>query len=364
MNPLFIYYPWLDKPKERKKVMKDNLGPHSLLRRLKAPIRERLAELLPHHNCPRTFLFGSPHLDNYVRTNSGVGLADFDRALIGPYVSDWCYSLLSLALKQADGADRALPDMAFQAFVEGYQQGLNKPNQAWPIWQPLAKAKTKDWELDPRLYLESEQGWAKKARKNPIPTDDRLLEQLLTAFFASQQQPKWQKDKQVVFAGIAKGSLGRIHTIVGLTDEAGAVALFDLKPALDYRNQTWPHMQWYGHDFAHEGERMCHASQKLAPGVTTGEGFATVNGCQYWGRQLPTLNRKIKHLLSATDIIELAEVMGWQMGRGHAHASGEKTAKALLEHSNNNAEQIYRSIDVIRTELLEGWRYYKSVADS
>ena len=370
MNPLFTYYPWHDGPKERRKVLDPEFGPHRFLRHIKAPIRERLAQLLPHHNCPLTLLFGSPHIDNYVRTNTGIGLADFDRAITGPYISDWCYSLLSLSLKQQSGPKQPLPPSIYQAFYFGYLEGINNPEQPYPVFHSLASYQPKKWELDASLYLSKGKGWVKKSQEQPIPTDDPLLLTLLESFFSNQHQTNWQQYYDVLYAGLAKGSLGRSHTIVALAETTTGhtqndVLLLDLKPALNYRNPDWSHHKWYSHQFSHEGQRMVKASRLLAPNVTANESYATVNGVQYWGRELPSLNQKIKNLLDIDSLQQLAQAMGWQIGKGHANANAADlaTIAAINEHISLNQERIYRSVETIRGELLQAWEYYCLVSE-
>src|SRR3990172_1463522 len=80
---LFIRHPWEDNKKVREEICHEIKGPHIFFRRLKTHIQARFAELVDLNNISQVFLHGSPHLDNYARTNTGCGMIDFDRAHVG-----------------------------------------------------------------------------------------------------------------------------------------------------------------------------------------------------------------------------------------------------------------------------------------
>lgn len=364
INPgLFNHFPQLDKKKERKKISDNISGPHLYLRKIKVPIQARLAELISHHNIPSVFLFGSPHLDNYCRTQNGVGLIDFDRALYGPYISDITYCLLSMELKQQD-IKKNLDKSVYQKFKKTYLDYLTNEHEEFIKFKPLETAPLAHWEKSITDYISHDKSWYKKAEKNSIPIDEPLVIELVRQYFVNRNESSLVNEYKIEFAGLANGSMGRPHTIILLENIRDKhLKLIDLKPAKNYRESTWSHGKYYNHPFDHEGQRMVEASKLLAPNITLNESYATINGCQYWGREISAINKKFKIQLDDKQLLEFTDAAASQIGSGHRKSIQTHELENLSNHCQKNFDQLSEAIATIKQELLASWQHYVKLCE-
>jgi len=357
---LFSHYPWDDETSVRNKICHPQNGPHLFFRCVKHEVKARFHELMAHDNIPQSLLFGSPHLDNYTKTDTGCGMIDFDRAYYGPYAWDIICFLTSLSLKQKTGFTLSKP--VLNAFYDGYRMGLQLGEAPFEVYQPLANKSKKDWQHDITRYLASGKKWAKKLILQPIPHDDGLMNALASEYLTNLAEPKSIDDYQLIQAGRAIGTFGRTHNILLIQnkDDAGDQMLIDIKPTKSYLTKHWPHDQFYYSPMDHDGQRMIFASYHLAPEVTTGESYATVNGVEYWARHIPLQNEKIKTQLDVQEQIDLAYAVATQLGRGHALTT-TSNASNIENHFKDNYSELQTHADKIVNELIMAWHYYQDI---
>lgn len=353
---LFCLHPWTVTKKNRVKITDNETGPHLFLRHNKDALQAYLSQRIDFSQLPKVFLYGNPHIDNYARTNTGCGMVDFDSAMHGPYLIDVFSLLISVHLRLSQ-QDYRLDPACTDAFLAGYLETLANPNDGYQSYQPLLEEIPEEWQLTAAAYLDNGKKWAKKLQKFPLPSDDPIINSILQQYFASRQQDGHEQDFIIKQAGQGIGSMGRVHNLIVLEHKkTHELQLIDIKHTKDYINLAWPHHQFYHHDFTHQGERMIAASQLHAPGVTDKEGVATLNGVQYWGCELPTINLKIKGLLNSKQAEQFSYAVGTQMGRSHALSSTD--SKALMKHINTVYPQLLMIVKDALDELIKAWEYY------
>ena len=84
---------------------------------------------------------------------------------------------------------------------------------------------------------------------------------------------------------------------------------------------------------------MIQASNLYAPNLEQRLGYFTYKKKQYWGREIPSFNAKLKEPLRKHELQELAYAVGTQLGRGHCLSSLEKHSK-IPKHLKKNKEEI------------------------
>ncbi len=354
-----IHFPCDDSPKAQKQIQKADTGLHHYFRRVKEGVQTLFASQFDYENTPNVFVFGSPHIDNYAKTNTGIGLIDFDRAYWGPYAWDLFVVLLSLSLRQAKSPTDYLKKSVTQNFLDGYLQAYSQPEDNFSIYQPLADQKPKAWQLDGNAYLSAEKKWAKKLFQHPLPADDAYLKALVKGFIEHSDDKTSFASFKILHAGRAPGSMGRVHNIIALEQsKTKQIRLIDIKPTKDYLINQYSYNQFYKNLFNHDGIRMIAASDLHAPGITGLESYLTLNGIEYWGRELPTINIKIKGNLDREQQEHYAYAVGTQIGRSHGLSIKKHHRKQLLKHLTSEYKTINAGAKSIQKQLHIAHQYY------
>jgi uncharacterized protein (DUF2252 family) len=338
------------------RLCENDIGPYLFFRRSKSAIQARLNELFPLVHVPQVLLHGSPHIDNYVKTAQGFGMVDFDRAYIGPYVWDIVCALLAIALRNPETHNSSIPTPIWQVFADSYLQHYQHPTLPYRAYAPLEFIKPKAWELDSRLYVCEQRKWAKKLDKNTLPCDDPLALALYKTYLSNLSTPHTLEHFKLKKIALATGSFGRQRFLYLLDNATQAPILIDIKQTRNYLDAAWPHNCWYSSPCSHQGERMIQAAQIYAPDCIQLESFATLNGVEYWGRQIPIMNRKPAKIFTEADQTAFAESAASQLGRGHRLALHKTTATALQQHFDSHFRKLVSITEQIQHELLVVWR--------
>ena len=354
-NLLFWFYLADNKKNLRKKLLSPETGPYLFFRRNKTGVQALLAEYMAHDQVPQVFLHGSPHIDNYAKTEQGYGMIDFDRAYIGPYLWDLACVLLAIALRNPETYRQPLSAKIKETFIGTYEDALQHPDRPYLPYQPLELITPKRWEIDPDLYLEDKHKWAKQLHEAKLPEKDPIADALFQGYRLHLEDKALLTGYHVKQRARAAGSFGRKRYLFLLTHADKTPCLLDMKETKNYLNWDWPHLAYYHSPFQHEGERMRHAAKIYAPGLAKGESYATVNGIQYWGRTIPFLNRKPAKCFSLDDQISFAYSAASQLARGHALAVHQTDPDRLLAHLHTQWATLNKQIEAIKTALFAVW---------
>lgn len=361
-------------PKVNKDFLDEKRGTFFFFRSMSMTMQARFIELLDHTNMPRVFLHGNPHVENYLITENGAAMADFDRSRVGAYAWDIVRFLSSVAIKKeitsidgdilsfeasdevlkaTDNSNLFLSDVVLEYFLEGYLRSFHNPNLSFKkISVASERADKKVWFSSTNEYLEANVKWAKKMRKNPIDIKDKTLERLLAGYLKSRNDLKLLKDFQITEAGISEGTFGNKRYLVALAPkkaekEADSV-LLDLKTV--YQD---PDNEFYFNPFKHHGLRMIKASEIYAPKIELRMGYTTLKGQQYWGREIPSKGAKIKETLNDLEQIDLVYSVGTQLGRAHRKTLYKSKAGDLVKHLETNYEKLVQIGYQLNTEVIE-----------
>lgn len=358
IRTLFWHY-LADEPHSvQSKLVDLETGPYLFFRRSKTPIQARLAQLFPAQDVPRVFLHGSPHIDNYAHMSTGYGIIDFDRAYIGPYVWDIVCSLLAINLRNPETHNGPIPKSVRHHFYETYLEHFQHPDLAYQPYAPLEKIKAKKWETDITVYLEDNHKWAKKLHHTALPLDDPIANAVLEEYKKHLSDSTLLSNHELTQAGRAAGSFGRRRYLYVLAakDEKTAPVMLDIKETRNYLEADWPHNEWYQSPCAHQGQRMVEAARLHTPTCAPLESYATVNGIQYWGRQVPILNRKPGKIFNEANQVAFAICAASQLGRGHRLGLQATDPSVMLEHFKEHFDTLITITEKIQTELLSVWQ--------
>lgn len=363
---LFDKDPAGDSKEQRKNYQHPKFGAHHYFRNAFIPMQERFARLMDMKEMPRVFLHGNAHVDNYAKTRGGAAAVDFDRAAIGPYAWDVVRLMVSLSLRQKNPGKSLVPKSAAQAFLRGYLRTFDDPSKPISELRKLRDIQPEGPEVSTDAYLAADIKWAKKMRERPIAADDATLRHLLKTYLEMRGEPDLLEDYFVEEAGYAYGSqgeTGRWRYLVVLAPKVAGSAeriFLDMK---ETRNDV--DSEWYTIPYVHQGVRMVEAAKLYAPHFEERAGAATApDGANYWVRQVPTQNVKLKNWMKEDDLVDYAYAVGTQIGRGHAltvesHGSSKAGLRAhLLAHFWEILEAGETLVDEIQEAHL---RYLKKL---
>jgi hypothetical protein len=103
--------------------------------------------------------------------------------------------------------------------------------------------------------------------------------------------------------------------------------LIDVKETYDEEDT-----EWFRNPFEHNGERMVAAGELYAPGWEIRPGYATWEGRQYWGREIPTHKLKLKSILPEFDQVDAAFAVASQLGAAHRASMVAVDEDEHIEH--------------------------------
>jgi hypothetical protein len=320
--------------------------------------------LIDHAKQPLVLVHGNPHTENYVITDQGAGMVDFDRSRIGAYSWDVVRFLCSLSLKREDeGAHPFLSPTVLEYFKEGYLRGFEAHKVPYKeVSKSIDKAGFDVWYNTTREYLDANVKWAKEMRKSPIKPDNRLMLKLLEEYLKSRKEEDLLKDYKIEEAGKAKGTFGNRRILLALAPKKNEAQkdkiLLELKTVYQDADS-----KYYFNPFKHHGLRMIKASELYAPNIELRLGYASYKGQEYWGREIPPKSAKIKDRLNEFEQVDIAYSVATQLGRAHRR-SIVKPAKPedLLKHFMSNFELFVGVGMQMNQDLLMAYRRYVSEA--
>lgn len=318
-------------------------------------MQERFAQLIDHAEMPRVFLHGNPHLENYVKTDRGAAMIDFDRSRFGPYSWDLVRLLSSISLRKQKADKKFLSDIVVDYLYEGYRRGFAASELGFKEVSKVAQVRPQQWEKTVNDYLKSDNKWAKKIKEHPLKTDDPFVLGVLHSYLESTGERTLLEHYQIERAGKAEGTLQnkRILLVLAPLEKGLDRILLDIKSV--YKD---PDTEWYQNPYEHHGLRMIKAAELYAPGVEERVGYATYNNEQYWGRAVPSFSYKIKDRLDLTLQLDLAYSVGTQLGQAHRKSVNEEQAAALLEHLDKNYKTFVQLAEQLSREILQAYLYY------
>lgn len=320
-------------------------------------MQERFAQLADHSEMPKVFLHGNPHLENYVKTERGAAMIDFDRSRFGPYAWDIVRLLSSIALRKQKGIKKFLPDIVLDYLYEGYVRSFSHADLDYKSLSHLEAIKPQQWEKSVNDYLKTDNNWAKKLKENPLKTDDPAVVGILTSYLESRSEIDLLDTYLIERAGKAEGTLQNKRILVVLAPKEEKSEndriLLDIKSVYQDADN-----QWYQNPYEHHGVRMNKAAELYAPYVEERLGYATYNGEQYWGRAIPTFSYKIKSRLDVTLQLDLAYSVGTQLGQAHRKSVKPEEADKLLEHLSKNYADFVAMAEQMSSEIVTAHNIY------
>ena len=198
----------------------------------------------------------------------------------------------------------------------------------------LQNVQPKVWQMSMSAYIAANKKWAKKLKLNSADLADPKWKKMLVAFLKSRKEHRLLNYYELTQVGLSPGSLGKMHILLLLEDLAeknrGPI-LIDLKETYCESNTS--------HFFTpteHHGLRMIKAANLYAPNVEQRLGYFTFDNVQYWGREIPCFNAKIKFRLSNSQQEELGYMVGSQLGRAHRLSLFHSDPESLWDHLNQS----------------------------
>ncbi|MGE0789051.1 MAG: DUF2252 family protein [Sandaracinaceae bacterium] len=331
-------------------------GPHRFFRHVHGDMQRRFTELTDADSMPAVFLHGNPHLANYAKTSRGAAMVDFDRARFGPYAYDLVRFLISVSLRRADDGDGRLAHGAVtDSLRRGYLLGLNAPKLPVEQMHALKKREPKGWQRDLVRYLEKGKAWGARLKKHRVDPQDPRLHAMWETYLISRGEEELTDRYSLIDAAMVAGSLGKTHTLLLLesAEDTLDTLLLDVKEVYDE-----PDEGPFWNPYSHNGQRMVVAGELHAPGWERKPGWATVDGVQYWVREIPIQNEKLRRRISPIEQIDLCFAVGTQLGRAHGLSVLDARPDVLVDAIMEEYAELLDVALTMRRELTVAHRAY------
>jgi len=358
---LLWHLPWDEMGKNQERLLHPEKGPYFYFRRSKSPLQERLIQLIDHSKIPRVMIHGSAHVDNYSKTKDAFGLVDFDRAYRGPYIWDVICLLMAIHLRNPEHHEQPLAPSIRETFQEYYLSHFLHPDQFYIPYKPLENITLKPWEENIEEYMKSNKKWAKQLSEAPIELSDPFATTLLHEFLAHHPRKKIFSDFEICNISFASGSFGRKRYLYLLKNKKGESIFLDIKETKNFLAAPWKHVQFYKNPYASDGERLFESTKIYAPDFLAYESYATLKGVDYWGREIPILNRKPNKTFCEEEQIDFAMAGGSQLGRGHRLSLYEASPEEFLQHFRLEYPRLIEITNLLLEEVLAVWGRYCEV---
>lgn len=354
---LFDKDPAGDAENIRTNYLNEKRGAHFYFRNMLLPMQERFAQLMDMGSTPRALLHGSPHVDNYAKSNQGAAMVDFDRSRVGPYTWDLVRLMVSLSLRQKKDAKGLLDKEVLRQLKKGYLRGFRHPDRPFSEFRELKDVEPEDDELTTDAYLLANKKWAKEMRRNALPANDPDVVKLVNSW-AEGRADGVLNDYVIEEAGRGQGSMGFRGLFLVVLAPKNKKAGLDRILLNIKATRTDPDTEWYKSPYGSEAERMRAAAELYAPGWELSAGGATLDGVEYYARQLDPLNAKLKKMLN-TDLQEdFAYAVGTQLGRAHRLSLQGATPSELEAHLESNFDAVAAAGLTIRDEIVDAHARY------
>jgi len=320
-------------------------------------MQERFAQLFDHSDIPTVFLHGNPHLENYVKTEKGAAMVDFDRSRLGPYAWDLVRLLASISMRKQGEGKKFLPEIVVDYLYEGYRRGFGSSELGYKEISELAKVRPRPWQQSVNEYLKSDTKWARKIKEHPLSAEDPFVLGVLDSYLESRGEQELLERYQIESVGKAEGTLQnkRILLVMAPKDKKNRLdrILLDIKSV--YKD---PDNEWYRNPYDHHGLRMIKAAELYAPGIEERVGYATHNNEQYWGRAVPCFSHKIKTRLDLPLQLDLAYSVGTQLGQAHRKSVSDEQVEALPAHLDRHYKTFVKLAEQLSREVVDAHRLY------
>ncbi|MFT5913846.1 MAG: hypothetical protein ACJAWV_003084 [Flammeovirgaceae bacterium] len=331
-------------------------------RKMAMRMQERFSDIFEHSDMAKVLIHGNPHTENYVITKEGAGMTDFDRSRIGAYGWDIVRFLCSLSLKrEEENTSELLPPIVLEYFKEGYLRSFHAPTLPFKGFshEESDKVEYKVWYDSTKDYLEANKKWSKRLRQNPIEEKDKKLNKILAGYLESRYEEELLNQYNVEEAGTAEGTFGNSRYLAVLThkkDKKADNIFVEVKTVYQDKDT-----QYYYNPYKHHGLRMIKASKIYAPKLEQRLGYTTYQGVEYWGREIPACNGKLKVKLDTIEQLDIAFSVGTQLGKAHRRTltDGSKP-KHLVQHFLANYEKMCQVSQQLNKELLTFFNQYIS----
>jgi hypothetical protein len=319
--------------------------------RMACPLMQsRLPRFVDLNKVPVTFVHGNPHIDNYVKTNKGSAMMDFDRSRFGPYCWDIIRFLSSLSLRR-ENPDGYLDHKVVDYFLDAYIVHFLHPEIPAKQLKLLKSVEPEKWQLSSREYLKANKKWAKKMHEHSLSVKNEQVQGLLHKFLEGRKELSLLETYRLDEVGLTPGSLGKQHYIYSLLpknpDSHEDAIILDIKEVYEEKNT-----KFFFSPSEHHGERMILASKIFADGMEERLGFCTYQGKQYWGRQVPSFAVKVKKFLNKDEQCDFAYSVGSELGKGHRKGLRDPNSAEWIEKDLfQNFDKYYKISKLFTYEL-------------
>jgi hypothetical protein len=265
--------------------------------------------------------------------------------------------MVSMSLRAKKDPKGLLDKEVLKQMKKGYLRGFRHPDRPFSEYRELKDVEPEDSEQTTYAYLVANKKWAKEMRRNALPANDPDVVALVKSW-AEGRADGVLRDYHIEEAGRGQGSMGfrGLYLVVLAPNDERAGKdriLLNIKAT-----RTDPDTEWYKSPEKTEAERMKTAAELYAPGWELRSGGATLNGVEFYVRQLDPLNAKLKKMLTVEQQEDFAYAVGTQLGRAHRLSLQGVTAEELEAHLEANFDAVVAAGRTIRDEIVSAHGRY------
>jgi uncharacterized protein (DUF2252 family) len=314
---------------------------------------------------PVVNLHGDAHLEQYAVAADGRGLADFDMAATGPPVVDLGRFATSIAL--AAGEDRAGATRAIEAFLRGYEQGVDDATVTGP--EPAVAARIRS------TFAATPVAWLDRVEKLMLPVDEserdqmnRAHEQYVGAMLTQNPDltPSFFRFKRI---GALNMGLGSAHEakflarVEGPTDAPDDDVILEAKQMANLPAGSCVQ----GQD--HDPLRVIVGQSRLAMSPQRYLGYVQMKGKTFYVHawRVHYTELSVSDLRDSGELAEVAYDVGLQLGRGHPKDIAEPHGRDLRDALKRTVQKVGPSLPEAAFELARrvrgGWEEFRRAAE-
>jgi len=319
---------------------------------------------------PKVSLHGDAHLEQYVVTDLGRGLTDFDDSSRGPAIMDLTRFGVSIYIAARQNGWQAQARGFLAEFLRGYEAGLKQPDLVSPA--PALAERFKSG------FTKERAGFLKYAESvmRPIDSDPAVQKKEFDAtvgqYVAYMHQHRG--DLPATFfdlkrAGVLKVGIGsaldrkfllRVQGPTGAVDDDVILELKEVRTLSDIPCVEKRH--------ADNGSAMIPDKPSGAYQPEYHLGSVTLPSHAYWVHEWSANYKELKVHKSLKLSEELSEVVfdvGVQLGRVHATKDGDAPVASVerqVEALRNVRDQLPQACEKMANETFSAWKAFKESA--
>jgi Uncharacterized protein conserved in bacteria (DUF2252) len=311
---------------------------------------------------PMVHAHGDAHLEQYAVAAEGRGLADFDASAMGPPVIDLARFTTSIVL--ASHGDDSAARKAIDAFLRGYRRALEDPTATVP--EPMAAQRLR------ARFAPTTVAWLDRVEKLMVPTPDvdRPRYEADWADFVGQVRAQDPSIDPAFFkvknGGRLDVGIGSAHSEKFLVRLEGPTPAPDDDLVMEAKALEPGALGSCMRGLDLDAMRVIEGQAQLSNAPQRFLAAVTIEGKPFYSHTwlVHYTELSIEDIVTGTELAELSEDVGLQLGRGHAKVRDPSEVAMLRRELRRSLDTLSPDLPNVSFELAgrvtQAWEKYRS----